>query len=547
MKPNICRSEVRLPSVRYHKIIYNTGAPQIDQYIDKLGDISQSVKRCFNAAADINQLPVEILTWVFEAIQVHRSSRFPHPFAIKHNDDFSGAAKAIYWVPLAMHICNYWREVVLSTPGLWNDIYFDVRHAGHGNWRYYPPPSLLLRSCSAPLHIAAHVINHASGNYITEPTKLYDALRAITERAETFQLRYDGDVKPGIPDVLQYPFPQLTSLTLCLRMGGLENSNPAVLLAMIFGGELPRLRRLSLWFYNRWPHHKFPNLTHIAFNDQQIRPSINGFLDLLESIPCLEFLYLCEAGPMIHQRAILPQRMVSLPSLHIAQFTTKISAEPDNVRILECLTVPQLTRCLVRSVYRPPISPDIVETILTHINPEGITELRVYQPRRFFFYALEVDASRISVQTTPTINNSALVTMPAPRCTGGWNIKHLHLISDTEIPKVNWDSFPTLLSITCYDSLNGIKALVTSLSQQIKNGCPCPLLETVYLRVGEQLPDPMCVQDLGDEELVRGVLSRFPERMVVHRNLGSSYHLAFELRPVSPEEFQTEASITFPL
>jgi hypothetical protein len=260
----------------------------------------------------------------------------------------------------------------------------------------------------------------------------------------------------------------------------------------------------------------------------------------------LEFLYLCEAGPKIDQRAILPQRTVSLPSLHIAQFTTKTSAEPDNVRILECLTVPQLTRCLVRSVHQPPISPDIVETILTHINPEGIIEFHIYQYRRYF-HALEVDASRVSVQSTP----DALLTMAAPSRTGSWNIKHLHLVSDIGIPGFNWDSFPALLSITCYDSLNGIRTLVTSLSQQTENGCPCPFPETIYLRVGERLPAPtgkhMNYLNSSDRELVHGVLSRFPECTVVHRDRGNSYQVVLELRPVLPEEFQTEASITFPI
>jgi len=340
-------------------------------------------------------------------------------------------------------------EVALSTPFLWNDIYLNFKQAGFHNSRYYPPLSLLLRSCSAPLHIAAHVINYT--NHGSEPTKLYEALRTITNRAETFQLRWDGTLQAGIMDVLRHPFPQLTSLTLCLKMDG------SALPETLFGRELPRLRCLSLWFYNCWPHHKFPNLTHIALNDQQSRPSINEFLDLLESTPHLEFLYLCEAGPKIYRTTILPQRAVSLPSLQIAQFTTKISADPDNLRILECLTMRQLTPCLVRSVHRPPILPDSFETIFTHINLEGIVELCVYQHRRYF-HALEVDASRISIQTTP----KALVTLPAPRLTSSWNIKHLHLVSDVGIPEVDWNSFPHLLLITCYDSLNGIKDLMTS-------------------------------------------------------------------------------------
>jgi len=500
---------------------------QLEQYIEKIGDISRLFKRCFNAASDINQLPVELLTRVFVGIQVHRSSKFPRPFAIKkRQDDFSGVKEAISWVPLATHVCNYWREVALSTPSLWNDIYFNVKQAGFDKPRYYPPLSLLLRSCSAPLHIAAHVrINYT--DHGSEPTKLYEALRTISQRTETFQLHWDGTLQAGIMDALRHPFPQLTSLTLCSEMGG------SALPEEIFGRELPQLRRLSLWFYNCWPHHKFPNLTHIALNDQHIRPSINGFLDLLESTPRLEFLYLCEAGPKIDRTAILPQRAVSLPSLQIAQFATKVSAEPDSLSILECLTMRQLTRCLVRSGYRPPISPDVFETIFTHINPEGIIELCVYQYQRYF-HVLEVDASRISIQTTPR----TLVTLPAPTLTSSWNIKHLHLVSDVEIPRVDWKSFPNLLSITRYDSLKGIKALVTSLSLD-----GCPLLETIYLRRGEQLRR---VDKHGDGELVQGVLNRFPECTVIQRNPRNSYQVALDPGPLLPEAFQTEASITLP-
>jgi len=154
-------------------------------------------------------------------------------------------------------------------------------------------------------------------------------------------------------------------------------------------------------------------------------------------------------------------------------------------------------------------------------------------------YGLQIDASRISTQTMLYI----LVIVPAARCS---NIEHLHLVSTVKIPVVNWGGFPNLLSITCYDSLNGINELVMSLSRQIRNGWPCPLLKTIYLRVGEQLPDLMRVKKPGDREFVRGVLSHFPEHMVVPRN-HNSYQVAIELRPALPEEFQTEASVTFPL
>jgi len=517
---------------------------QIGQYIEKIGDILQLFKKCFNTAAAINQLPLELLTRVFRVLQVQRSSkeRFPHPFAIRRFHKFSEVKDAISWVPLTMHICNYWRNVVLSTPTLWNYIHFNAEDRGGGIWHYYPPPSLLLFSRLTPLHITVNFHTRPNG-FNSEPTKLYDALRAINDRAEALQICWEGNFKAGILDVLRYAFPQLTSLTLCLNMGGLGRSNPAAVPAAIFGGELPQLRRLSLWFYTSWSHHKFPDLTHISLHDQEVRPSIDGFLDLLESTPYLEFLSLCDAGPRIAQGDVLPQRTVSLPSLRFAQFESKSSDEEHNTRIMECLIIQQLTRCSVLGqtrirFNRPPISPDVIEKLFSYINPEGVIELHVYQYKRDA-YGLQIDALRISTQTMIY----TLVTVPAARCS---NIEHLHLVSTVKIPTVNWGGFPNLLSITCYDSLNGINELIMSLSRQTRNGWPCPLLKTIYLRVGEQLPDLMCVKKPVDKEFVQGVLSHFPEHMVVPRS-HNSYQVAIELRPALPEEFQMEASVTFPL
>lgn len=71
--------------------IHNTGISQLRQYIEKIGGILQLFKRCLNRAAATNKLPLELLTRVFEDIQVQRSSkaRFPHPFALRRSHNFS--------------------------------------------------------------------------------------------------------------------------------------------------------------------------------------------------------------------------------------------------------------------------------------------------------------------------------------------------------------------------------------------------------------------------------------------------------------------------
>jgi hypothetical protein len=518
-------------------MICNTCASQIEQYIEKIGDISQSFKRWFNIAAPINQLPEELLTRVFEIVQVHRSARFPHRFATIRSHASSGMANtAISWIPRTMHICSYWRAVVLSTPSLWTVMHFMVGDERKHTWRYYPPSSILLPSRSAPLHISIYVITYHRRSL--EPKQFYDALRTVTDRTETLQICWEGRFKAGILDVLRCPFPQLTALTLCLEIGNLENSTPAALPATVFGGELHQLRRLSLWFYTYWPHHKFPNLTHISLHNQIVRPSVIEFLDLLESTPSLEFLCLWKAGPRIARGDLLPQRTVSLPALRLAQFISTDDNAWSAVRILECLTIRHSTRCLLW-YYDTLLSPSVVENIFTHIIPEGVTELRVY-PYDGYPFGLQMDALRISMQAT--LDN--FVTAPAPRFT---NIKHLHLVLKYAIPKVDWGGFPNLLSIMCYDSFEGINNLVTSLSEdETEDGCPCPFLEIIYLYAAKQLPDPARLDNLPDRVLVQGVLGRMPERTVVHRNRGNSFQVVLELQAVFPEEFEVEALFTFP-
>ncbi|KIM35781.1 hypothetical protein M413DRAFT_32245 [Hebeloma cylindrosporum] len=524
---------------------------EIQQYIDKIDDISRSFKRSFNRAAAINRLPVELLTRIFEAIQVHRSSKFPLPFAKKAQHTFCDAEVANSWVPLTTHVCNSWREIAISTPYLWNYIYLHVKQKRRNSgWSYYPPPSILLGSRSVPLHVAVHVNAHVGG--ISVETELSDALRTIPDRAETLQIHWEGRLDAGMQNLLRHPFPHLTSLTLMLNVGGLDRLMQVAIPIpeTIFGGELLQLRRLSLWFYTSWSFHKFPNLTHVSLRNQYVRPSINDFLDLLEATPSLESLLLCSAGPKIAQGTVLPQRTIFLPSLRFAQFTSNIQDERYMVRILECLKIRHLTRCSVRYTSEigfanniPPISPHIVDRIFSHINPEGIMELKVYQFEGYA-YSLEIGVSRISMQTMP----KNLVSIPAPSCR---NIEHLHLLSDSAIPRVDWEGFPNLLSIICHDSLNGVDALVKSLSPSSENGSPCPLLEMIYLRAGEELPNPNDLDTSEDTEFIRDMLSRFPESPGVHRGTGNSYEVALELHPAFPEwmevpKFPKELRVNFP-
>jgi hypothetical protein len=155
----------------------------------------------------------------------------------------------------------------------------------------------------------------------------------ITDRAETLQIYWVGRfVNAGTPDVLPHPFPRLTSLTLCLEIGGLGNSTPAAVPDMILGGELLQLRCLSLSFY----------ISKFLVPSQISKPSINGFLNLLESTPSLEFFF-CTRHDHGLPKETFYRRRISFPSLRLVQFPTQSLNERYNVTILECLTTRQLT------------------------------------------------------------------------------------------------------------------------------------------------------------------------------------------------------------
>jgi len=156
-------------------------------------------------------------------------------------------------------------------------------------------------------------------------------------------------------------------------------------------------------------------------------------------------------------------------------------------------------------------------------------------------YGLEMDASTISIQIAP----NDWVSVPATRFR---NINHLHLVSTavTRIPKVDWGGFQNLVTISC-DSLNGINNLLTVLSgDDSEHGCPCPLIETIYLYV---LPKSSRLNNPRDREFIQEALLRMPGPTVISRNQGDSFEVVLELRSElpQPDKSQMDAAVIFPV
>jgi hypothetical protein len=167
---------------------------------------------------------MELLTRVFEFIQVHRSSqeKFPHPFATKRFHNFCEAEKAISWPPLTMHICKYWRETVLSTPSLGSDIH------------------LMLKTERKTIGVFTHLLHFSYGPVPRHSTSQFISTPII-------------GISPSQQSSMRLSKPLPTEQKLCKFIG--------------WGDLLTQERRMILWqlyckINNRWKTHTLDQILH---------------------------------------------------------------------------------------------------------------------------------------------------------------------------------------------------------------------------------------------------------------------------------------------
>lgn len=203
------------------------------------------------------------------------------------------------WTSLT-HVCRHWRGVVATYPSLWSTI--DAA---------FMPYTFLKRSLSSPLTLYFGIRNPGfSANFL-------EAILPHTSRVKQLHISAD-DWDGSIPlyQMLSSPAPSLSSLTIITD--GKDVVNAA--LPLIFAGEMPNLRHLTLEYFTSWPPSLFQNLTHLCLYDQFdfTRPTTSDFLDFLTSSPLLEDLALVHAGPTRSDSADSPpqpDRRIPLPYL----------------------------------------------------------------------------------------------------------------------------------------------------------------------------------------------------------------------------------------
>ena len=114
---------------------------ELDDVSLELRSLKATYARKINEDVLIYRLPSEILSGIFMTCQQHG----------KH------LAKSLPFQVTASHVSNHWRQIVLSTSLLWNDINFNIRPMNHAQGRYLAQLEAHLKhSYTCFLDIALH-------------------------------------------------------------------------------------------------------------------------------------------------------------------------------------------------------------------------------------------------------------------------------------------------------------------------------------------------------------------------------------------------------
>jgi hypothetical protein len=220
---------------------------------------------------------------------------------------------------LVSHVCQYWRQVSIATPSLWNSLDFAEGKPFEKSQVYLERskgyPLLIDIDCTdlvEDLELSSEC-DSESGLPVPAPHLLetmIDMVMPHVHRWASFHLTADDYTY--IHTALTIfskapPAPRLESLQFYHHEeeldGSAETFAPASLKTpfVLFSNEIPMLRRVVLWgVHIDWANTKYlKNLTHLelAYHSQDVRPSFEDFFKILRGSPLLESLDLCLSGP----------------------------------------------------------------------------------------------------------------------------------------------------------------------------------------------------------------------------------------------------------
>ena len=272
----------------------------------KMRNLQQSMRALAalrNILAPIDDLPDELLVEIFWKLRQSLRPDNASPGMIRWEQGCS-------WLAV-LRVCRRWRRITVGTPKLYSFV-------------DYRSPLLaqmcLRQSGDVPIHVYMQSkMPPNDGN--TDMPLLQSHLHRVT-RVE-IHARH-STMSDLLRKNARHPAPKLQSLRLEVA-SVYRNlvSNDTVQLTTLFKEDTPSLRRLHLSSVAvPWTSSVLRGLTHLhmQFRDHHAGnpPSIEHFLQALESCPLLEVIKLERAGPILQpniRQCPLPLRIVELPHL----------------------------------------------------------------------------------------------------------------------------------------------------------------------------------------------------------------------------------------
>ncbi|VDC03382.1 unnamed protein product, partial [Peniophora sp. CBMAI 1063] len=239
-------------------------------------------------------IPPEILAVVFEFVKQESFGEYED---MGDKDRGNGEVeeakvKVMGWITFS-HICQRWRQVALSTPGLWREIKFS--HTGP-RWAY----EMVQRSKAAPLHVELGSGRQANPYWPSEEVLSFTKhiLRTQSDRIRTFTI-FGEDIAPLATQLISHDsFPSVKFLHI-------ENTSGQILgLSFnILANRVPQVAELCVIGVLFQGAPSIP-LEHLTYFDLQITEivtpeSVYGWnlLDIIEGMPALQHLYITDAYP----------------------------------------------------------------------------------------------------------------------------------------------------------------------------------------------------------------------------------------------------------
>ena len=298
-----------------------------------------------NSKRPVNRLPLEVLAGVFETFTQTTLDLdacgfpFPEPYRPPKKDT------VIRELLCCSHVCRYWRRVFDLFPRLSSTlILYGAYLADPPAHRHKLMKLFLSRSGTHPLEV--HVSRHSSVSAIVEQS----------HRLRHLQIACGWDPSIQRLNVIMFrqPAPRLEyfDCSALEEIKAYTHIPRTYKLPVVFGGQVPLLRRLKLVGFSSWAGNAFHDLTHICLvGFQSSQPDFREILDLLHNCPFVQELYLASfSAPFIEdmaRRTVVGERVMpaARPAKPIALRRLSLSKcnLPEIERILAYLQLPQDT------------------------------------------------------------------------------------------------------------------------------------------------------------------------------------------------------------